>query len=116
MLCLKLPQLSVENMGFLALSSVAFDVLRGISWAATLSFPFVNDGLAVMINFMNNTVAERAYSRKLETEADKLGLQVFLAYSFRRNECLTIGVPNRSLLQLDMIQMQPLSSGSSLST
>ena len=63
-------------MGFLALSSVAFDILRGVSWALTMNFPFVTDALAGMFNFANSTVAERAYSRKLETEADALGLQV----------------------------------------
>lgn len=63
-------------MGFSALSAVAFDVIRGISFALTMSFPIVSDGLATMINYLNNVVAERAYSRKLETEADELGLLV----------------------------------------
>lgn len=67
---------AVENMGFLALASVGFDVLRGISWALTLNFPFVTDTLAGIFNYMNDTVAERAYSRKLESEADTLGLEV----------------------------------------
>lgn len=30
---------SVENAGFLNLAAVAFDVLRGISFALTISFP-----------------------------------------------------------------------------
>ncbi|KAG0148665.1 hypothetical protein CROQUDRAFT_41008 [Cronartium quercuum f. sp. fusiforme G11] len=67
---------SVENMGFSALSAVAFDVIRGISFALTMSFPMVSDGLATVINYLNNVVAERAYSRKLETEADELGLLI----------------------------------------
>lgn len=67
---------AVENMGFSALSAVAFDVIRGISFALTISFPIVSDGLATMINYLNNVVAERAYSRKLETEADELGLLI----------------------------------------
>ncbi|EGG00234.1 uncharacterized protein MELLADRAFT_93717 [Melampsora larici-populina 98AG31] len=64
---------AVENMGFSALSAVAFDVIRGISFALTISFPIVSDGLATMIN-LNNVVAERAYRRKPETKADELGL------------------------------------------
>lgn len=67
---------AVENMGFLALSSVIFDVLRGVSFALTISFPFVTDALGSIFNAMNDVVAERAYSRKLETEADTLGLLV----------------------------------------
>lgn len=63
-------------MGFLALSSVIFDVLRGVSFALTISFPFVTDALGSIFNAMNDVVAERAYSRKLETEADTLGLLV----------------------------------------
>lgn len=34
------------------------------------------DGCTPPVNFMNDTIAERAYSRKLEYEADKLGVQV----------------------------------------
>lgn len=67
---------AVENMGFLALSSVIFDILRGVSFALTISFPLVTDALGSMFNAMNDVVAERAYSRKLETEADTLGLMV----------------------------------------
>lgn len=63
-------------MGFLALSSVVFDILRGISFALTISFPFVTDALGSMFNVMNDVVAERAYSRKLEAEADTMGLMV----------------------------------------
>lgn len=33
--------------------------------------------MASAINFTNDTLASRAYSRKLEIEADKLGLQVY---------------------------------------
>ena len=36
----------VEGLGFLALSGVAFDVLRGASFLLTLSFPIVGDALA----------------------------------------------------------------------
>lgn len=61
-------------MGFLALSSVIFDILRGISFAVTISFPVVTDALGSLFNMMNDVVAERAYSRKLESEADTLGL------------------------------------------
>lgn len=67
---------SVESLGALALSGVVFDVLRGASWALTLSFPIVGDGLAACFNFLDRKVGQRAYSRKLETEADALGLEV----------------------------------------
>lgn len=67
---------AVENLGFSALSAVAFDVVRGISFAFLMSFPFVNDALAGAITYLDNVVASRAYSRKLESEADELGLQV----------------------------------------
>lgn len=67
---------SVESLGFLALSGVVFDVLRGASWALTLSFPAVGDGIAFLFTFLDKKVGTRAYSRKLETEADALGLEV----------------------------------------
>ncbi|KAH8925034.1 hypothetical protein BT69DRAFT_1260815 [Atractiella rhizophila] len=67
---------AVENMGFLALSSVVFDVLRGVSWALTVSFPVVTDALGSVFNFLDQVVTQRSYSRKLETEADMLGLEV----------------------------------------
>lgn len=67
---------AVENMGFLALSSVVFDILRGVTFAFTISFPFVTDAINTVFNTLSDTVASRAYSRKLETEADTLGLMV----------------------------------------
>ncbi len=36
----------VEGLGFLALSGVVFDILRGASFLLTLSFPIVGDALA----------------------------------------------------------------------
>jgi len=65
---------AVENLGFLNVASVAFDVLRGVSFALTISFPFITDSAAMFINWLNNIVAERAFSRKLEMEADAVGL------------------------------------------
>ncbi|KAH8085901.1 peptidase family M48-domain-containing protein [Filobasidium floriforme] len=65
---------AVENLGFLNIAAVAFDVLRGISFALTISFPFITDSAGLFINWLNNVVAERAYSRKLEMEADAVGL------------------------------------------
>ena len=67
---------AVENMGFLALSNVIFDILRGVTFAVTVSFPVVTDAMNSVFNAMSETVAGRAYSRKLETEADTLGLMV----------------------------------------
>lgn len=76
-------------MGFLALSSVIFDILRGVSFALTISFPFVTDALGSVFNAMNDVVAERAYSRKLETEADSLGLLVSKRSYRSRSDILT---------------------------
>ena len=67
---------AVENMGFLALSTVVFDILRGVTFAFTISFPFVTDAINSVFNALSDTVASRAYSRRLETEADTLGLMV----------------------------------------
>lgn len=36
----------------------------------------VTDSAALFINWLNDVVAQRAYSRKLEMEADKVGLDV----------------------------------------
>ncbi|KAJ9111353.1 hypothetical protein QFC19_001121 [Naganishia cerealis] len=63
---------AVEN--FLNVAAVGFDILRGISFALTLSFPVITDSAAVFINWLNDVVTERAYSRKLEMEADAVGL------------------------------------------
>lgn len=70
---------AVENMGFLALSSVIFDIMRGVTFAFTISFPFVTDAINSVFNALSDTVASRAYSRKLETEADTLGLTVSIS-------------------------------------
>lgn len=87
---------SVENLGvslsilelegmhrlrgqFLNVAAVAFDVLRGISFALTISFPLVTDTAGVCINWLNDIVATRGYSRKLEEEADAVGLNVSLS-------------------------------------
>ena len=75
---------------------MAFDVLRGISFALTISFPlsvlFLHHGLAditlssitdsagMFINWLNDVVAQRAYSRKLEIEADAFGIDVRLFF------------------------------------
>lgn len=66
---------AVENAGFLNIAAIFFDTLRGISFALTVSFPFVTDGIGTILNMMNNYVADRAYSRKLESEADAVGLE-----------------------------------------
>ncbi|KAK4702164.1 hypothetical protein P7C70_g4064, partial [Phenoliferia sp. Uapishka_3] len=73
---------STEALGFLALSGVVFDVLRGASWALTISFPIVGDALATAFNFLDRRVAQKAYSRKLESEADALGLEIMAKAGF----------------------------------
>ncbi|MBW0503275.1 hypothetical protein O181_042990 [Austropuccinia psidii MF-1] len=67
---------AVENMGFSALSAVLFDAVRGISFALTISFPLLSDTLATCINYLSDLVAEKAYNKKLEFEADELGLRI----------------------------------------
>ncbi len=71
-------------------AAVAFDVLRGISFALTISFPLcgsfiylfsfanhsITDSAGVFINWLNDVVAQRAFSRKLEMEADAVGMDV----------------------------------------
>ncbi|GAA5872980.1 hypothetical protein JCM16303_006900 [Sporobolomyces ruberrimus] len=66
----------VESLGFMALSGVVFDVLRGFSWALTLSFPIVGDAISSAFTFVDRQLSQRAYSRKLETEADWLGMEL----------------------------------------
>ncbi|WWC91647.1 uncharacterized protein L201_006593 [Kwoniella dendrophila CBS 6074] len=67
---------SVENLGFLNIATVAFDVIRGITFALTISFPMITDSAGLVINWVNDVVAERAFSRKLEQEADAVGLEI----------------------------------------
>jgi len=55
-------------------SGVVFDVLRGFSWAVTISFPIVGDFLSSGFTFLDRQLSQRAYSRKLEKEADELGM------------------------------------------
>jgi len=66
---------AVENAGFLSLATLAFDCLRGISFAFTISFPMITDAAASVLNLIHDHVAEKAYSRKLEMEADSVGLR-----------------------------------------
>jgi len=66
---------AVENAGFMKLAGIAFDILRGISYALTISFPVVTDAAGSFLNLLNDHAAPRAYSRKLEMEADTVGLE-----------------------------------------
>ncbi|KAF8319585.1 uncharacterized protein EI90DRAFT_2940358 [Cantharellus anzutake] len=70
---------AVENVrplrSFINVATIVFDILRGISYVFTMSFPMINDAAASIFNIMNDYLAERAYSRKLEEEADSLGLE-----------------------------------------
>ncbi|GAA5938598.1 hypothetical protein JCM1841_003044 [Sporobolomyces salmonicolor] len=95
----------VESLGFLALrqvtkcslshlefehslirtsfrSGVVFDVLRGASWALTVSFPIVGDVLSSGFTFLDRHIGQRAYSRALEIEADWLGLDLMAKAGF----------------------------------
>ncbi|KZO98829.1 hypothetical protein CALVIDRAFT_561769 [Calocera viscosa TUFC12733] len=65
---------AVENAGFVNIAAIAFDIIRGISYSLTISFPLMSDMAGSFINLMNDYVADRAYSRKLEMEADVVGL------------------------------------------
>lgn len=50
---------SVESLGFLALSGVVFDVLRGASWALTLSFPIVRPSFCLIDALLTPALAGR---------------------------------------------------------
>lgn len=81
---------AVENMGFSALSTVIFDAMRGICYALTISFPLISDGFGFVINYLNDVVAERAYSRKLELEADELGLMIMARAGYNPQAALAL--------------------------
>lgn len=81
---------TVENMGFSALSTVVFDAMRGISFALTMSFPMISDGFASVINYLNDVVVEKAYNRKLETEADELGLMIMARAGYNPQAALAL--------------------------
>lgn len=81
---------SVESLGFLALSGVLFDILRGVSFAFLVSFPALNDALAAVFNLLDSHVAHRAYSRKLESEADALSLGMMARAGFDPRAALTL--------------------------
>lgn len=103
------------------LANITFDILRGIAFAFTMSFPLyviipslrstttstvvlmrhscrVSDAAASVFNVMNDYLAQRAFSRKLEEEADALGIEV-------RNIMVahddSTGVPDRVFPGLD---------------
>ncbi|GAA6060614.1 hypothetical protein JCM10212_004593 [Sporobolomyces blumeae] len=80
----------VESLGFLALSGVAFDVLRGFSWALTLSFPIVGDFLSSGFTFLDRQLSQRAYSRKLELEADSLGMDLMARAGYDPRAAITL--------------------------
>lgn len=44
----------------------------------------MTDGVAVTLNYINDTIAHRAYTRKLEMEADNVGLEVRTVFSSRQ--------------------------------
>lgn len=48
----------VEGLGFLALSGVVFDILRGVSFALTLSFPIVGDALGGQCSALQTRVSK----------------------------------------------------------
>ncbi|ODN99000.1 hypothetical protein I350_07152 [Cryptococcus amylolentus CBS 6273] len=73
---------SVENLGFMNIATVLFDVVRGFTFAFTISFPFITDSAGMFINYINTVLTERAYSRKLEMEADAVGLQIMASAGY----------------------------------
>ncbi|TYJ51389.1 hypothetical protein B9479_008039 [Cryptococcus floricola] len=73
---------SVENLGFMNIATVLFDVVRGFTFAFTISFPFITDSAGMFINWINTVLTERAYSRKLEMEADAVGLQIMASAGY----------------------------------
>ncbi|WVQ74175.1 hypothetical protein IAR50_003769 [Cryptococcus sp. DSM 104548] len=72
----------VENLGFMNLATVGFDVVRGFAFAFIISFPYITYSAGTFINWINTVLTERAYSRKLEMEADAVGLQIMAAAGY----------------------------------
>ncbi|KAG8935406.1 hypothetical protein FRC01_000013 [Tulasnella sp. 417] len=81
---------AVENAGFLSLAALAFDCLRGISFAFTISFPLITDAMGSALNLIHNHVASKAYSRKLEMEADAVGLRFMSMAGYHPNSMLDL--------------------------
>lgn len=81
---------AVENAGFLSLAALAFDCLRGISFAFTISFPLITDAMGSVLNLIHNHVAGKAYSRKLEMEADAVGLRFMSMAGYHPNSMLDL--------------------------
>ncbi|KAF9518109.1 hypothetical protein BS47DRAFT_1313604 [Hydnum rufescens UP504] len=81
---------AVENAGFLNVATIVFDVLRSISFALTMSFPLISDATASVFNVMNNYLVGRAFSRKLEEEADALGLEFMANAGYDPREALLL--------------------------
>lgn len=65
-----------EGISMRMVISAAFDLLRGAALALVgFSFPLQNDLIAGTLNFLDETVSGNAYNRKLEAEADAVGLE-----------------------------------------
>ncbi|TIA89967.1 hypothetical protein E3P81_02717 [Wallemia ichthyophaga] len=74
---------AIENLQNLA--AVVFDFVRGAIVSFTIPFPIVTSSLTLAINWINDPLSDSAFSRKLELEADVVGLNImarFVCLSF----------------------------------
>ncbi|TIB76178.1 hypothetical protein E3Q22_03660 [Wallemia mellicola] len=67
---------AVENLGLKNVATVVADFVRGAIISATIPFPILTSSLTLTINWINDPLSESAFSRKLELEADAVGLKI----------------------------------------
>ncbi|TIA99713.1 hypothetical protein E3P92_02600 [Wallemia ichthyophaga] len=88
------------------LAAVVFDFVRGAIVSFTIPFPIVTSSLTLAINWINDPLSDSAFSRKLELEADVVGLNIMARfvclsfYFFLSNNPLRAGFNPTCALQL----------------
>ncbi|TIA85897.1 hypothetical protein E3P99_03847 [Wallemia hederae] len=73
---------AIENLGLQNLATVVFDFIRGAIVSVTIPFPIVTSSLTLAINWINDPLSDSAFSRKLELEADAVGLDIMARAGF----------------------------------
>ncbi|TIA80965.1 hypothetical protein E3P89_02468 [Wallemia ichthyophaga] len=97
---------AIENLGLQNLAAVVFDFVRGAIVSFTIPFPIVTSSLTLAINWINDPLSDSAFSRKLELEADVVGLNIMARfvclsfYFFLSNNPLRAGFNPTCALQL----------------